>query len=390
MSDSKFTGREPRLMANTIEKGKRRLSLRKLGTMLNLVSPDKVSLDAVSEMIRSEDFFVRYNAARLLSKRADRDARVVMEDALKTGQPRTRASVARHLANFTWFSAEPLIKMALKDSDARVREAAVYTLCDIGDTNAFNLLQETLQNEEDLVLEAAAFGLRESQDPRAIPILEIVLSAKDPDVRIKGLEALGMCGLREAMSIVRNAMFDPEPDVKYAATLSLLELAGEGWLEELSGVIGRTHGETLEQVLLAFFHATNYLKIDVAKSASAELMLDALETALLDESAAVRKAATWSLAWMRHERTPRLLMRTYRIELDSDVKAHIVRVSASLMSEASDEILQDALTSTDPLVKEAADEIIADRERAGFVARYDEDAYEGEAFNRSHLTGRLN
>ena len=33
------------------------------------------------------------------------------------------------------------------------------------------------------------------------------------------------------MPVVRNAMNDPDPDVKYAATLSLLELAGESWLE---------------------------------------------------------------------------------------------------------------------------------------------------------------
>src|SRR5689334_6584703 len=265
MSQNKLTGREPALASGLLEKGKQRLSLRRLGTMLNVLSPDNVSLDAVREMIKSDDFFVRYNAAKLLGKRADRDARLIIEDSLANGGARTRASVARHLYGFTWFSAEPMIKKALKDEDARVREAAIYTLCDMGDINAYKLMEQVLEKEEDDVLEAAAFGLRETQDSAAIPVLKQVLKAKDPDVRIKALEALGISGVPEASPVVREAMFDPEPTVKYAAALSLLELSGESWLEELAGVIGRTTGETLQQVLLAFFHATNYLKINVAK-----------------------------------------------------------------------------------------------------------------------------
>ncbi|MGB1287632.1 MAG: HEAT repeat domain-containing protein [Aggregatilineales bacterium] len=390
MTETQITGREPRLITAPIEKGKRRLSLRRLGTMLNVLNPDAVSLDAVREMVASEDFFVRYNAAKLLGKRADRDARLIVENTLKTGSPRSRASVARHLHGFTWFAGEALIRIALADQDARVREGAIYALCDMGDLNAYNLMIEVLENEEDSVLEAAAFGLRETQDSAAIPVLEQVLKAKDPEVRIKGLEALGISGVPEATPIVRQSMFDPEPPVKYAAALSLLELSGEGWLNELAGVIGRTTGETLEQVLLAFFHATNYLKIDVAKSSAAELMIDALETALLDESAAVRKAATWPLAWMRHERTPKILMKTYRLELDSEVKAHIVRVAAGLMSDASEHILEDALDSSETPVRKMAESIMAERERTGTVWRFKEDAYAGEAFDRSHLTGRLN
>lgn len=385
-----ITGREPRLATGLIEQGKQRLSLRRLGTMLNVLPPHAVQLDAIKEMLRSEEFFVRYNAAKLLSKRADRDARLIMEDALKTGQPRTRASVIRHVHNFSWFSAEPLIRIALKDTDSRVRESAVYTLCDLHDLNAYQLLEKTLETEEDNVLEAAAFGLRETQDKAALPVLKRVLQAKDPDVRIKALEALGISGIREAMPMVREAMFDPEPSVKYAATLSLLELSGEGWLDELAGVIGRTSGETLEQVLRAFFHATNYLKINVAKSKSADILLDAIETALLDESPRVRMAAAWPLAWMRHERTPTLLKKTYRLETDNEVKAHIVRLASALLSAASDEILEDALKSKDPLVKQEAEKAIAERERLGPKAfTYREDGYEGEAFKRSHLTGRL-
>lgn len=366
-----ITGREPRLASNFTKQGQRRLSLRHLATMLNVLPPEAISLDAAAEMLKSEEFYVRYNAAKMLSKRADRDARMIMQEALTKGEPRTRATVARHLYGFSWFAAEPLIKQALKDKDSRVREGAIYALCDLREMNAYQLLVEVLKNEEDNVREAAAWGLRDCQDSAAVPVLKAVLDAKDPDVRVKALEALGANDTPEAMPVVRNAMNDPEPDVKYAAALSLLELAGEAWLDELSGVIGRTGGVTRQQVLRAFFHASNYLKIEVAKTKAADLMIDALEAALLDDMAEVREATIWPLAWMRHNRTPGILRRSYMLEQDSKVKAQMVRVSNSLMDtdkdsdsyKAAEDILQDALKSKDERVKKAADDIVKNRSR---------------------------
>jgi len=374
-----ITGREPRLASGYIKKGERRLSLRRFATMLNMLPPEAVSLDALSAAVHSDEFFVRFNAAKMLSRRGDRDSRLIIEDTLKTGEAPSRASVARHLYGFSWFAAEPLIRLALKDTDYRVREAAIYALCDLREFNAYQLMIEVLKNEDDSVREAAAWGLRDCQDSAAVPVLEVVLQAKDPDVRIKALEALGANDTPEAMPVVRNAMNDPEPDVKYAAVLSLLELSGESWLQELSGIIGRTHGVTLQQVLKGFFHATNYLKIDVGKSKSADMMIDALETALLDDMPAVRLACIWPLAWMRHQRTPIVLRKTWNIETDSTVKAEIVRISNSLMvadtgaskeeQQFAEDILNQALKSTDPIIKVAADLVVQDKREAAAVAK---------------------
>lgn len=373
---STITGREPRLITTYSKKGEHRLSLRRFATMLNMLPPEAVSLNALAEAVNNEEFFVRYNAAKMLGRRGDRDARLIIQQTLEQGEVPSRASVARHLYGFSWFAAEPLIKKALQDKDYRVREAAIYALCDLRELNAYQLMVQVLKTEEDDVRAAAAWGLRDCQDSAAVPVLEVVLEAKDPDVRIKALEALGANDTPEAMPVVRNAMNDPEPEVKYAAVLSLLELAGERWLHELSGIIGRTSGVTLQQVLRGFFHATNYLKIDVGRSKSADLMIDALETALTDTMPEVRKAVIWPLAWMRHERTPSILKRTYNVEDNSEVKAEIVRISTSLMSNltgatsdelaAADFILQDALKSSDPKVKTAAEE--AQRNRQGATA----------------------
>lgn len=372
MTLTTITGREPRLASGYTKKGERRLSLRRFATMLNMLPPEAVSLDALAAAVHNEDFFVRFHAAKMLGRRGDRDSRMIIQEVLDNGEVPSRASVARHLYGFSWFAAEPLIKIALKDSDFRVREAAVYALCDLRELNAYQLLVDVLKDEHDDVRGAAAWGLRDCQDPAAIPVLEVVLQAKDPDVRVKALEALGANDNPEAMPVVRNAMNDPEPDVKYAATLSLLELAGERWLQELSGIIGRTSGSTLHQVLRGFFHATNYLKIEVGKSSAADLMIDALETALLDSMPEVRKAVIWPLAWMHHPRTPFVLRKTYNLEQDPDVKAEIVRIVPNLMSsitgstdeelQVADFILQDALNSSHDKVKSTAQEVSRNRQ----------------------------
>ena len=356
MPDNTITGREPRLSTRHSQAGQRRLTLRGLGTLLNLLPPDAVSLEAIAAALRSSDFFVRYNAAILLGKRGDRDARLVLQDVLATGDAPARASAARQLHHFTWFAAEPLIRQALQDSDSRVREGVVYALCDMHDLNAYRLLAEALRDEADTVRGAAAWGLRSRRDPAAIPVLEVIVTrAADPDVRIKALEGLGATELRDALPVVRAAMADPDPDVKYAATLSLIELAGEACLSDLARAIRHADRAARAPLLRAFFHGTNYMAIDVARSPAVEALLDALEIAMQDSLPQTRMAVAWPLAWIAHPRASTLLMQAYDREQDEEVKAHLVRVAVALMSEASEEILRDALQSSSGVVRDAAE-----------------------------------
>jgi HEAT repeat protein len=349
-----ITGREPRL---AYKKGHYRLSLRGLGTMLNILPPESISLDAAEAALRNKDFYVRYNAARLLRRRGDRDARVIMEDALMNGDAPTRASVARELYGFTWYSAEPLLRQALKDEDERVHECAVYALCDLRELRGYQLLVEVLPKENDHVKASAAWGLHNCQDPEAVPVLQAALAATDPDVRVKVLEALGANDTPEALPVVRDALNDPEPEVQYAATLSLVELRSDACFLEIAYLIEDTAGRKRQQILRGFFHATNYLLLDVATTPTADAVLDALEKALLDPLPEARLAAIWPLAWIRLPRAPAILKRAYDVEHDSEVKARIVKIAYNLMSEVREEILLDAAQSSDEVVKEAAEQI---------------------------------
>lgn len=356
-----LSGREPRLSSSYTQQGKRSLTAGRLAQLLEVLPPNMVSLEVTAEALRSESFFVRYAAARLLNKRGDRAARLVMQKTLTEGNARSRASVARYLYGFSWFAIEPLIKQALQDEDPRVREGAMYALCDARELNAFELMTRVLQTEVDSVREAAAWGLRECQDPAAVPVLEAVLLADAPDVRVKALEVLGTNGMIKAIPVIRQSLSDPDPEVQYAATLSMLEVAGESCLAELAALIQQSSGWTRQAVLRGLFHATNYLKIKLEQHGAFDSLISALESALHDDLPQTREAAIWPLAWIRHPRTAAILREAFARETNSEVKVQFIRITSSLMSEAAADIAQSALISDDAAVRTAAEQILANR-----------------------------
>lgn len=165
----RVTGREPCLSAYA-RPGQVRLSLRGVASMLNLLPPESISLEAAAAALRSPDCTVRYSAAEMLSKHGDRDARRIMQDVLENGAPPQRASVVRHLHRLSWFGAEPLLRLAFADPDERVHESAIFALCKMHSREAYQLAQEILPGEGDNVRLEAAWTLKDSHDPRAVPI----------------------------------------------------------------------------------------------------------------------------------------------------------------------------------------------------------------------------
>lgn len=374
---SAVSGCEPALRGQMKAGNQRRLSLRGLATMFNILPPESISLDAAEAALRSDSFQARYSAALALRQRADREARLVFQRVLMDGRVPARASAARHLGGFSWYSAEPLLRHALTDSDSRVREGAVYALCDLRDLNAYRLLSEALSNEADNVREAATTGLRDCHDPAAVPVLQAVLRAEDPEVRIKALEVLSANHTAPAIPVVRASLADEDTEVVYAAVLSLLELTGDGALEELVSQIMETCGERREAILRGFFHATNYLSMDLVAHPLAGRLIAACAMALRDGLPAVRKAVIWPLAWMRHPGAADLLQRAYEQETDAEVKAHIIRVAVNLMSLNGETLLQAALHSEVEAVQQTAQQIVAERARTGVTVQFDETAGRG-------------
>lgn len=330
-----------------------RISLAGLGGVLNLLNPSQASVEALSAALRSGDCMVRYTAADMLARRADRESRVVFESVLKNGEPPQRASVIRHAYRFSWFSAAPLFQRALSDPDARVAEAAIFSLCKMRQPESYQLVTEILQSGSDAMRMAAIWGLQNHPDAGAVPVLALAVQAASAEIRALALEVLGACDAPEAIPLVRAAMRDPDDNVKYAATLSLVELARETCFVEIAGLLSETSGEARRSILRGLFHATNYLGLELANGS--EVLFSALETALADSLPTVRVSVCMLLAWSRHPRAGEILLQAFQREADSQTRAQILSNAVHLSSPMAGRLLQEARSSPDTLLRKTAD-----------------------------------
>jgi molecular chaperone DnaK (HSP70)/HEAT repeat protein len=347
------TGREPSLAKR--EKTGFRLSLKGLASILNFLPPDQISVEAYAAALRSDDCMVRFNAAEILSRRADRDARRVFEDVLQTGTPPQRASAAGHLYRFSWFAAEPLYRRALADDDPRVCEAAVFALCKMRLPEAYALVVDILRAGSDAIRLAAVWGLYSRPDPASVPVLAVALQAQNYEIRELALEVLGATEAPEAIDVVKSALGDRQPEVLYAATLSWIELAREACFAELAGRIEQVCGRERHWILRGLFHATNYMGIETGSAPDAAILIHALDSALNDALPEARLAAFMPLAWTRHPEAEAPLLAGYRREPNSDVKAHMLTAAVHLMSPLAGTLIEEAQGSADPLIRQTAE-----------------------------------
>ncbi len=323
--------------------------------MFGFLPQSALSANTLGEALLSDDALVRFEAAKTLTERGDRESRMMIEEVLARGTPPQRASVVWHLGRTTWFTAEPLLRRALDDADPRVREAGVFALCKMRQPEAYKLVMEILEKGNDPARMSAVWGLSTHPDASAVPVLELALKAENPEIRVQVLEVLGATAAPEALPAVRRAVDDPDLEVKYAATLSWVELADESCFEDLAQVLLTTSGQARRMIVRGFFHATNYLGMNVAGSASLETLLAALETALTDELPETRSNASLPLAWLRHPRAEQILIEAFHRERDSDVRAHLLSNAVHLMSPVGARLMADALAGEDVLVRQTAE-----------------------------------
>ena len=359
--ESVAPGDEPAMADKAAPQGLRRI-LRKLAWMPRFLPASQASLETLSADLKSVDSLVRFSAGDQLGKRADRAARLVMQDILQTGTPAQRASAVQHLYRFSWFSAEALFRQALGDADQRVREGAVLCLCKMRAPEAYRLAETTLKAPDagDNLLQAAIWGVSSHPDVGSIPILEAASTAVDPEIRAQALEILGATGAVEGIPLARRLMDDPAIDVIYAATLSWVELAGQDCFSEMAVRIGSAHGQECHAIVRGFFHATNYMGLDVAGSPQSGQIIAALEAALTDELPETRIAVGMQLAWIHNPASNGVLREGFERECDQDVKAHLLRAAVQLASPVAPGLLASALKDSNKLVRQTAEFLTTD------------------------------
>lgn len=336
-----------------------KLSLRNLASALHLLPPSQVSDQALAAALRSSDPLVRFNAAEILGKRGDREARLVMEDVLTNGAPAQRASAAQHIHRFSWFTAESLFKQALQDTDPRVREGAVFGLCKMRVPEAYRLVLESLRQPaaSDALRRAALWGASSRPDAGSVAMLDEIIATSAPDIREQALEVLGATGATSGIAVARRAVDDADLTTKYAAVFSWVELAGEACFAEIAIVITQTQGEARDAVLCGFFHGLNYIGADASAHPAADQLAAAFALSLSDSMPQTRISAARALAWLRRPAAEQALQAGFSAETNSDVKAHMLRVAVNLSSPIATELLQAAASDSTPLVRQTAEHL---------------------------------
>jgi len=251
-----------------------------------------------------------------------------------------------------------MLRKALKDAYIRVQESAVYSLCMLRGPDAYQLLLETLLRSDDRLRLAAAWGLNRDPDAGSVPVLAVLLQARDPEIRVKALELLGVTQAAAAVPSVLLALDDPDLDVQYAAALSWVELQGEACLPGLAQRIRESSGKVRAGFARALFHATNYLFMDVAHSTFADMVLDALETAMEDDWPEARLAASMPLAWIHHPRSTPVLQHAFDQESDVEVKSRMLMHAIHLMAPIGNALLAEALHSPDEPLRQVAEYLV--------------------------------
>lgn len=151
----------------------------------------KPAVEPLIEALKSDDDFVRINAAIALNwigdPRAVEPLIVALKDKLWRVQWRAAAGLGKIKDPR---SIEPLIT-ALKDENSSVRESAALALGEIRDARAVEPLINALKDEEWRVRSNVVEALGKIKDPRAVEPLIAILKDTSPPVRKALAEALG-------------------------------------------------------------------------------------------------------------------------------------------------------------------------------------------------------
>ena len=141
---------------------------------------------------------------------------------------RNAAWAIGELTNMVPFERSPAVPRLislLRDSDAWVRMAAARAIGELKDRRASETLIVTLADTDWRVRRLAAWALNEMKEQRAVPALcQLLLNDAKVEVRRAAAEALGEIASAEALPSLRQALNDPEEDVRAKASWAIAEI----------------------------------------------------------------------------------------------------------------------------------------------------------------------
>ena len=178
---------------------------------------------AVEKMLQDSRWFVVRNGVAVLGVVAGPDAIEHLTASLANEHAAVRRETVRSLAKVGGDNAGLLVTSMLGDSDPEVRAEAARAVSALKAERAYKPLMEILkQGDEEAVLEQVLRALGGLGDASAVSAIEkrvkgSMFSSPPTGVRIAGLSALAAIGTPHAMSLVKKARTDKDPEISSAA-----------------------------------------------------------------------------------------------------------------------------------------------------------------------------
>ncbi len=178
---------------------------------------------AVEKMLQDSRWFVVRNGVSVLGVVGGPSAVEHLTGSLANEHAGVRRETVRSLAKIGGDNAGMLVSSMLGDSDAKVRAAAARSVAALKVERAYKQLVAILKaGDEEAVIEQVLRALGALGDPSAVPAIEkrvkrSLFSRPPKGVRLAGLTALAAIGTPHAMSLVKKARTDKDPEISAAA-----------------------------------------------------------------------------------------------------------------------------------------------------------------------------
>ena len=178
---------------------------------------------AVEKMLEDSRWFVVRNGVAVLGVVGGPSAIEHLMSSLANEHAGVRLETVRSLAKIGGENAESLVSSMLGDSDSKVRAAAARAVSAHKTERAYKqLIQILKKGDEEAVLEQVLRALGALGDASAVPAIEkrmkgSIFSRSPNGVRIAGLTALAAIGTPHAVSVVKKARTDKDPEISSAA-----------------------------------------------------------------------------------------------------------------------------------------------------------------------------
>ncbi len=272
----------------------------------------------------------------------------------------------------------PAIRGFLDDPSVASRLAAVEALGRSEDAGSTPLVTTVFRRDVSPIVRAAAIraAARLGGSDAVSPIRD-ALTDPDPDVRVAAVDALSQHGEEEASGPLMEALSDTDERVRRTAAhhlaltrsgdhevvwQALLRLPPESRVQLIETFEranpGALSGHALE-ALRSLDHDERLLAAEVVGWGFGQACVEAAIHALLDPSAAVRRAATDALARLRDPSAAGALGKALG-DPDPDVRLGVVRALGVIDDESVLGFLVSALSDPDTRVRQAASEVLTE------------------------------